>query len=69
MSPAAATRPGSAGWCASRGCHRTAERPYGGYFDEIVDALLRGLPGGRGRDPKVVVDRGELTLHIDRAST
>ena len=24
-----------------------AERPYGGYFDEVVDALLGGLPAGR----------------------
>ena len=30
--------------CASRGSPPAAERPYGGYFDEVVDALRRGLP-------------------------
>ena len=52
-----------------------AQRPYGGYFDEIVDALGEAL-GGAGSDvaegfpaisdaiEQVVVDRGELTLHI-----
>lgn len=49
-------------------------RPYGGYFDEIVDALheeLSELPGADGETlnisdaiEKVVLDRGELTLHI-----
>src|SRR6201995_1191276 len=49
-------------------------RPYGGYYDEIVDALheeLSELPGTDGATldisdaiEKVVLDRGELTLHI-----
>ncbi len=49
-------------------------RPYGGYYDEVVDALDEELaayevPGGELTDisdaiEKVVVDRGELTLHI-----
>lgn len=36
-------------------------RPYGGYFDEVVDAL--GLAEAIER---VVVDRGELTLYVRR---
>ncbi|WP_238384549.1 NADH-quinone oxidoreductase subunit C [Segeticoccus rhizosphaerae] len=48
-----------------------AVRPYGSYFDEVADALERGL--GDGDDTtygdavqRVVVDRGELTLHVAR---
>jgi NADH-quinone oxidoreductase subunit C len=52
-----------------------AERPYGGYFDEVVDALSEALADGAsdvaGAFPaisdaieRVIVDRGELTLHI-----
>jgi NADH-quinone oxidoreductase subunit C len=44
----------------------TAERPYGGYFDEIVDALHEAYPAADEAITKVVVDRGELTLHIAR---
>src|SRR3954463_10114790 len=48
----------------------TAERPYGGYFDEIVDALYENLAqagsAAAGAITKVVVDRGELTLHVER---
>ncbi|MGA6204229.1 NADH-quinone oxidoreductase subunit C [Nocardia testacea] len=43
--------------------------PYGGYFDTVVDLLRAALASGAGFDAaieKVVVDRGELTLHIDR---
>jgi len=36
-------------------------RPYGGYFDEIVDALDMD-----DAIERVVVDRGELTLHVKR---
>ncbi|MEO3795691.1 NADH-quinone oxidoreductase subunit C [Nonomuraea sp. B10E15] len=36
-------------------------RPYGGYFDEIVDALALD-----DAIERVVVDRGELTLHVKR---
>jgi NADH-quinone oxidoreductase subunit C len=43
-----------------------AERPYGGYFDEIVDALHDAYPQANEAITKVVVDRGELTLHIAR---
>ena len=40
------------------------QRPYGGYFDEVVDALDEAYPEFDDAIEKVVVDRGELTLHI-----
>ena len=39
-------------------------RPYGGYFDEVYDALEEAFSGFDDAIEKVVVDRGELTLHI-----
>ena len=39
-------------------------RPYGGYFDDVTDALEEAYPGFHDAVEKVVVDRGELTLHI-----
>jgi len=39
-------------------------RPYGSYFDDVFDALEEAYPGLDGAIEKVVVDRGELTLHI-----
>jgi NADH-quinone oxidoreductase subunit C len=39
-------------------------RPYGGYFDEVYDALEEAFPGLDSAIENVVVDRGELTLHI-----
>ena len=44
----------------------TAERPYGGYFDEIVDALYEAYPRAGEAVLKVVIDRGELTLNVAR---
>jgi NADH-quinone oxidoreductase subunit C len=41
-----------------------SERPYGGYFDEVYDALDEAFPGLDDAIEKVVVDRGELTLHV-----
>ena len=45
-------------------------RPYGGYFDEVVDVLAELLEeSGTGFDAaieRVVVDRGELTLDVRR---
>jgi NADH-quinone oxidoreductase subunit C len=43
-----------------------AQRPYGGYFDELVDALASAYPQFDAAVTKVVVDRGELTLHVAR---
>jgi NADH-quinone oxidoreductase subunit C len=43
-----------------------AERPYGGYFDEVIDALAAAYPALGTALRKVVVDRGELTLHLNR---
>jgi NADH-quinone oxidoreductase subunit C len=49
----------------------TAERPYGGYFDEVADALEAGLAGlgdaGLAEAvERVVVYRGEITFHVRR---
>jgi NADH-quinone oxidoreductase subunit C len=45
-----------------------AQRPYGGWFDEVADALEQA-----GRDagldlvtPRVVIHRGEITFHVRR---
>ncbi|MGO1560322.1 NADH-ubiquinone oxidoreductase chain C [Actinomycetales bacterium JB111] len=48
-----------------------AQRPYGGWFDEVVD-VLREVLAEQGIDPdraieKVVVSHGELTLHLSPA--
>ncbi|MCA1187722.1 MULTISPECIES: NADH-quinone oxidoreductase subunit C [unclassified Saccharopolyspora] len=45
-----------------------AERPFGGWFDEVADALLDSLRG-KGIDSavqQVTVDRGEITFYVDR---
>ena len=42
----------------------SAERPYGGYFDEMVDELERAYPEFNDDIERVVLDRGELTLHV-----
>ena len=44
----------------------STERPFGSYFDEVVDALECAYPGFHDGIGKVVVDRGELTLHVRR---
>ena len=43
-----------------------AERPYGSYFDDVVDALFEAYPDAEAAIEKVVVDRDELTLHVAR---
>jgi NADH-quinone oxidoreductase subunit C len=43
-----------------------ASRPYGGWFDEAVDALERAYPHFADAIEKVVVEHGELILHIRR---
>lgn len=42
----------------------SSPRPFGGYFDEVYDALQEAYPAFDEAIEKVVVDRGELTLHI-----
>jgi NADH-quinone oxidoreductase subunit C len=44
----------------------SAERPYGGYFDEVVDALIAAYPPAASAIRTVTVDRGELTLYLER---
>jgi NADH-quinone oxidoreductase subunit C len=44
----------------------STERPYGSYFDEVADDLERAYPEFSEAIEKVVVDRGELTLHVKR---
>jgi NADH-quinone oxidoreductase subunit C len=39
-------------------------RPFGGYFDEVFDSLEEAFPELEDAIEKVVVSRGELTLHI-----
>jgi NADH-quinone oxidoreductase subunit C len=43
-----------------------AERPYGGYFDELVDTLQAAYADFGAAVRKTVVDRGELTLYVAR---
>jgi NADH-quinone oxidoreductase subunit C len=49
---------------------RYSEPPYGSYFDEVADALGGALEaagfGFSDAIERVVVDRGELTLHVRR---
>ena len=42
-------------------------RPFGDYFDEVYDSLEEAYAGFADAIEKVVVDRGELTLHINAA--
>ena len=45
----------------------SAQRPYGSYFDDVADELEKAFPEFSDAIEKVIVDRGELTLHIKRA--
>ncbi len=42
----------------------SSPRPFGGWFDEGVDALEEAFAGFSDAITRVVVDRGELTLHV-----
>ncbi|GII63183.1 NADH-quinone oxidoreductase subunit C [Sphaerisporangium krabiense] len=45
----------------------SSARPYGGYFDDIADALEAAAGESfAGMVERVVVDRGEFTLHVAR---
>src|ERR1700744_4275196 len=41
-----------------------SQRPYGSYFDEVVDNLIAAYPQFEAAVEKVVVDRGELTIYL-----
>jgi NADH-quinone oxidoreductase subunit C len=43
-----------------------AERPYGGYFDEVMDAFAEAYPEHEAAIEKVVLHRGQLTVHLRR---
>ena len=44
-----------------------SQRPYGGWFDEVVDELARAVGDqGAGAIEKVVVHRGEITIFVRR---
>jgi NADH-quinone oxidoreductase subunit C len=43
-----------------------AERPYGGYYDEVMDAFAEAYPEHQAAIEKVVLHRGELTVHLRR---
>ncbi|MCU1689372.1 MAG: NADH-quinone oxidoreductase subunit [Pseudonocardiales bacterium] len=43
-----------------------AERPYGGYFDDVADALEAVYPDFGDAVTKVIIDRGEITFHVRR---
>jgi NADH-quinone oxidoreductase subunit C len=43
--------------------HRRAQRPYGSWFDQVVDRLLALVPG---LDDQVNYDHDELTIYVDR---
>jgi NADH-quinone oxidoreductase subunit C len=45
----------------------SSPKPYGGYFDEVTDALEVAVPQVAGLLERVVVDRGELTLQATTA--
>ncbi|MBU3716570.1 MAG: NADH-quinone oxidoreductase subunit C [Candidatus Nanopelagicaceae bacterium] len=44
----------------------SSQRPYGSYFDDVADELERAYPEFSDAIEKVIVDRGELTLHVKR---
>ena len=44
-----------------------ATRPYGGYFDEVADALVEATGSAYSEAvERVVIDRGEMTVHVRR---
>ncbi|MFC7243521.1 NADH-quinone oxidoreductase subunit C [Catellatospora aurea] len=55
---------GMGGLVRKRPVQLDAQRPYGGEYDEVVDALEEAYPGFSDAIERVVIDRGELTLHI-----
>ena len=44
----------------------SSSRPYGSCFDDVADELERAYPEFSDAIERVIVDRGELTLHVKR---
>ena len=44
----------------------SSQRPYGSYFDDVADELERAYPEFSDAIERVIVHRGELTLHVKR---
>lgn len=57
---------GFGGLLVRPGVLASTPRPYGEWFDEVADELARLLPDFDEAVERVVVDRGELTLHVRR---
>jgi NADH-quinone oxidoreductase subunit C len=55
---------GFGGLVRRRPTNADSPRPFGGYFDEVHDALEEAYPGFADAIEKVVVYRDELTLHV-----
>ena len=62
------TPPATAGWSAPVALPGSTPRPYGGYFDEVVDRLAEvlGADAFEAAVERVVVFRDQLTLEIRR---
>ena len=58
---------GFGGLARRRPSPQDTPRPYGGYFDEVVDAFEEAFPAFASTIERVVVDRGELTVHVNPA--
>ena len=57
---------GYGGLVRSRANLGSSQRPYGSYFDDVADELEKAFPEFNEAIEKVIVDRGELTLHVKR---
>jgi NADH-quinone oxidoreductase subunit C len=55
---------GFGGLVRRRSTELDSPRPYGGYYDDVVDGLEEAFAAFNDAIEKVIVDRGELTLHI-----
>ncbi|WP_222853903.1 NADH-quinone oxidoreductase subunit C [Fodinicola acaciae] len=55
---------GFGGLVRTRAVLPPATRPYGGYFDEVVDALNDAYPEFADAILRVEIDRDELTIHV-----
>ncbi len=55
---------GFGGLVRRRPVDASTPRPFGGWFDEAVDALEEAFAGFGDAVTRIVVDRGELTLHV-----